>query len=450
MAPLRVLLLLLAPAALLVAYVQTRHTLQIRERLATVTSEIVRKPPKPEQIPALQEALDAVRADGPAPALVDALHATLALLQEDSAASGQALERFAAHPGPISEAVRRYLAGPSKEGPATSDDHLVRILGAWRRLGAGDLEGAAALLPENKPRGFHEAMLRFLVDVQRHPRDFERAQGHLDALRSLLAQPPAPGHLGFGPDPFDPLVTADPDGTLVFQPGPWRGDLVPIRESLKRRHVDVYLALCHLYGAQGKSHRALYQAAILDENYRQGVEARGQGPALDRLLYPRPHWGKIVALSREHDLDPWLVCAVAREESKWNPEAGSGAGAQGLMQLMPATAREITRRQGEERLVGVRELRDPEANLALGTWYLRFRANMFAHRPTRWKWALAAYNGGIGNAQRWLNQWKRLRRKQPELQPEDIIDFKETRDYIGRVLASRDKYEELYGPAPTG
>jgi soluble lytic murein transglycosylase len=450
MALLRALLLLLAPAALLVAYLHTRPALDIRDRLANVTAQIVASPPKAEEVPGLRQALDAIEAEGRVPALVDALRATLALLQDDTATAEEALERFASHPGPISEAVRRYRKGPSREGPETSGDHLVRTLDGWRRLAAEDFEGVARLLPAKKGPGFHEAMLRFLVDVQRHPRDLKRALEHLDALRNQVSQPPGPGHLGFGPDPFDPVVVADPDGSLALVPGQWRGALVPIRDSLRRRSVDVYLALAHVYHAQGKTHRALFQAAVLHENSRDQVVARGQGAALDRLLYPRPYWGTIVALAKEHDLDPWMICAVAREESKWNSQAGSGAGAQGLMQLMPATAREITRRQGKERLVGVRELRDPEANLALGAWYLRFRANMFAHRPTRWKWALAAYNGGIGNAQRWLDQWKRLRRGKPDLQPEDVIDFKETREYIGRVLASRDKYEELYGPAPKG
>lgn len=444
----RALLLLAAPAALLLGFLVSRPTLDIRDQLAAVTAEVVGGPPEATRIPALRQQLDAIEATGPTPGLVQALRATLAMLAEDPESARRSLEAFAALPGPISEAVGRYLAGPGTTGPAEADDQLVLVLEGWRRLAAGDVEGTARLLPAPSPEGFHVAMLRFLVDVRRHPRDLDKAVEHLDDLRRRVAQPPAPGHLGFGPDPFDPVVSADPDGSLVFLPGPWRGELVPIHESLRRRRVDVFLALAHAYAAQGKAHRALFQAEILDKNSRDEVDARGQGPALERLLYPRPYWGQVVALAKEHDLDPYMICAVAREESKWNPEAGSGAGAQGLMQLMPATAREITKRQGNERLVGVRELREPAANLALGAWYLRFRANMFSHRPTRWKWALAAYNGGIGNAQRWLNQWKQLRRQKPDLEPEDVIDFKETRDYIGRVLGSRDRYEALYGKAP--
>ena len=92
--------------------------------------------------------------------------------------------------------------------------------------------------------------------------------------------------------------------------------------------------------------------------------------------------------ANQYDLDWQLVCAVIRQESGFNPRAKSRAGARGLMQLMPATAKEL----------GVHNLYQPEQNIAGGVRYLRQQYDRFPNSPHahRLRLALASYNGGIG------------------------------------------------------
>lgn len=149
-------------------------------------------------------------------------------------------------------------------------------------------------------------------------------------------------------------------------------------------------------------------------------------------------------MARRYQLDPYLLYSVARQESKFQPEAGSPVGAQGLMQLMPDTAAWILKERGEARPLGVRELRDPETNLDLGGWYLRHLADKFFRKETRWEWTLAAYNAGLRHATRWLNDFKQRVRKEPQLRPQDVIDFPETQGYVEKVLASQERYRALY------
>jgi soluble lytic murein transglycosylase len=150
-------------------------------------------------------------------------------------------------------------------------------------------------------------------------------------------------------------------------------------------------------------------------------------------------------VARRYKLDPYLVYAVAREESKFNVQAGSQVGAQGLMQIMPQTASWIRKQRGESGArVGQRELRDPKTNLDLGAWYLRHLGDKFYTKTTRWAWTLAAYNGGLKHATRWLKDYKKRHRKKPKLLPQDVIDFPETRQYVERVLRSQSVYKRLY------
>ncbi|MET3505629.1 phage tail tape measure protein [Halalkalibacter oceani] len=118
----------------------------------------------------------------------------------------------------------------------------------------------------------------------------------------------------------------------------------------------------------------------------------------------------------QYGIDPNLIAAVIQTESNFNSNARSSAGAQGLMQLMPATAREL----------GVTNINDPEQNIMAGTKYLAQQLERFSGDIEK---ALAAYNAGPGNVQKWVNngQWGN-------------IPFKETRNYIPKVLNEYGKF----------
>ncbi|MDX1569397.1 MAG: transglycosylase SLT domain-containing protein [Xanthomonadales bacterium] len=145
-------------------------------------------------------------------------------------------------------------------------------------------------------------------------------------------------------------------------------------------------------------------------------------------------WTEIVEdAARAEKLPPSLIYAVMRSESALRPDAVSGAGAMGLMQLTPDTARRVGQRNGI-RVRGRRALFDPELNIRLGAAYLRELYVRFQHPLL----VLAAYNAGPEAVERWLTE-DRL----PETADVwiETLPYFETRDYIPRVLAFQSIYE---------
>lgn len=139
---------------------------------------------------------------------------------------------------------------------------------------------------------------------------------------------------------------------------------------------------------------------------------------------------------------PWVLAALVRQESAWNPQARSPAGAVGLAQAMPATARELIRARQYPQSWG-RQLTDPEINLTLGArlladWRSRFNGS--------WTAALASYNGG---ERRVRAAWERAgRRDGPEFV--EGIEMPETWDYVHRVVLFAEGYRLLYWPEGEG
>ena len=133
-------------------------------------------------------------------------------------------------------------------------------------------------------------------------------------------------------------------------------------------------------------------------------------------------------------LKPSLVFAIARQESAFGADVRSPAGAVGLMQLMPATARQTASRGGLS-YQSSKDLLNPSANAALGTHYMGSLLQQFSDNRIL---AIAAYNAGPHRVQQWL---KRL----PNEVDHDVfiesIPFKETRNYVQNVLA----FAVIYG-----
>jgi soluble lytic murein transglycosylase len=117
---------------------------------------------------------------------------------------------------------------------------------------------------------------------------------------------------------------------------------------------------------------------------------------------------------------------VIESESKFDPNARSKAGAVGLMQLTPTTARGIAQYTGGSRF-RVSDLRNPDINIRYGAWYLRHLLNKYGNE----RLALAAYNAGQENVDRW-------RREHAGIQ------FSETRDYISKVERLKKIYRRAY------
>ena len=113
-----------------------------------------------------------------------------------------------------------------------------------------------------------------------------------------------------------------------------------------------------------------------------------------RLLFPNPYFDKIQKHNR--GLDPYLILSLIRQESAFNPAARSSAGARGLMQLMPATARQLKRR------VKTRELKQPDVNLKLGIKYLK---RLIGKYDGNLIYALAGYNAGESKVKKWRRRF---------------------------------------------
>ena len=137
----------------------------------------------------------------------------------------------------------------------------------------------------------------------------------------------------------------------------------------------------------------------------------------------------------EKHLDPALIAAVIYAESKFEPRTSS-AGAQGLMQILPETAYYLAHLSGGSRFTAS-DLATPEVNLAYGSYYLRY---LLDHYHGEEMLALAAYNGGLTNVDRWVS---RARAEGASLTI-DAIPFPETREYVQRVLTAQREYRATY------
>jgi soluble lytic murein transglycosylase-like protein len=147
---------------------------------------------------------------------------------------------------------------------------------------------------------------------------------------------------------------------------------------------------------------------------------------LGDTVYPLKYENFIVKYSKDYGVDPALVAAVIMQESRFNPSAVSGAGAQGLMQFMPGTASTMAREVGRTTY----DIFDAETSVQFGAAHIRdlllkYNGNVDA--------ALAGYNAGTGNADRWIAAGLM-----------DNVPFAETRNYIKNVKNYRTIYTSMY------
>ncbi|MEO8738545.1 MAG: transglycosylase SLT domain-containing protein [Casimicrobiaceae bacterium] len=154
------------------------------------------------------------------------------------------------------------------------------------------------------------------------------------------------------------------------------------------------------------------------------------------LRYQTPYRAELSDASREANLDPALVFGLARQESRFIADIASSAGAVGLMQLMPPTAKWVARQTGRADFAP-RQLDNPALNAQLGTFYLRHVLDRLDGLPVL---ATAAYNAGPGRAQLWRGAVPLEGAIYAE-----TIPFNETRDYVKKVLANAMYYQAQLG-----
>ena len=165
---------------------------------------------------------------------------------------------------------------------------------------------------------------------------------------------------------------------------------------------------------------------------------KGVDKAVTEITYPLRYDDIIRQQARAKNLDPAVIAAVIYAESGFRSGRTSPAGAEGLMQITPETARDIARRSGGTAFT-LEDLATPQINISYGSYLLRELLDRYDGDVDA---ALAAYNAGPGNADAWGGSQLKA----------DEIPFPETRAYVEKVLEAQLEYRARYnkelGPAP--
>jgi soluble lytic murein transglycosylase len=156
------------------------------------------------------------------------------------------------------------------------------------------------------------------------------------------------------------------------------------------------------------------------------------------LRYPVPYHDVFREYAKSHGVDEAWVLGLVRQESRFNTDARSAAGAAGLMQVMPGTARYVASRLGL-RNYRPKNVTEIETNVTLGTGYMRLVMEQLGHPVL----ASAAYNAGPSRARRWRD----TRSLEGAVYVESI-PFAETRDYVRKVMANAVMYSAVLNQKP--
>jgi soluble lytic murein transglycosylase len=176
------------------------------------------------------------------------------------------------------------------------------------------------------------------------------------------------------------------------------------------------------------------------KHYAPGYLAMPLDSAPDRfwrLAFPLPYRKSLEEYCREQMLDPYLMAALIRQESEFNPKAVSSANARGLAQVMPATGRQLSRKL-KIKSFRTAMLFTPDMNLKLGTYYLK---QLSDELQGKWEAALASYNAGKSH----VTTWMALANYREPAEFVESIPFNETRVYVQSVLRNAEVYRRLYG-----
>jgi len=248
-------------------------------------------------------------------------------------------------------------------------------------------------------------------------------------------------------EPFRPDVPAGP----VSAPRPWLRDELRTLDLLVAAGLDTGVK-AHIDGLIARTDESVLEAldladALIERGFSiEGINLgrallRGGAPQTKRMLrvlYPFPYRELVTREASERDIDPIFLAALIRQESAFTPRIHSPAGAIGLMQVMPATGRELARSQGLRGFTAA-SLETPEINLHLGTrfWVDMERRYADGELPL----VLSAYNAGPTRARR----WRQLPEFGDPLRFTERIPFDETRGYVKNITRNIGVYQFLYG-----
>ncbi|MEO8344854.1 MAG: transglycosylase SLT domain-containing protein [Betaproteobacteria bacterium] len=243
----------------------------------------------------------------------------------------------------------------------------------------------------------------------------------------------------FEPPKSEPLLsTMDALNTFGAQPA--------VQRVVKLTHLDLKPEARRewLFVVRGQSDETLLLAADYARRvalYDRAVNTAERTTARHdySLRYLAPFRTEFDAASRNQDVDVALLYGIARQESRFSPDIVSSAGAVGLMQLMPGTAKWVANQLGRKDYRAA-AIGDVELNTNFGAYYFKYWLERLDRMPAL---AAAAYNAGPGRAQAW--------RPPAALEGAiwvETIPFNETRDYVKKVLANSMFYAQAFGGSP--
>ena len=158
--------------------------------------------------------------------------------------------------------------------------------------------------------------------------------------------------------------------------------------------------------------------------------------SLFKMFYPIKYQESVSITAEKYNLEPSLVYSIIRCESGFKEDAQSHAQAIGLMQVMPDTFSWLKNSDDSLPDVDVEMLYETATNIEYGCYYVRYLLDHFGNEKT----AIAAYNAGPGNVEKWLEN--------PDYSSNGIdldnIPIDETRNYVKRVFSSKEVYDHLY------
>ncbi len=294
---------------------------------------------------------------------------------------------------------------------------------ALRQAGTGssrDLYEAWLVLGDGDPRG-QEAKRKLLTILEADPR--------VAALREARLVPPRDW-------PLWQARLRRPEEMLLAL-GLWRQGAPVVLRHFPVSDISLAYTGSRLLSEGGRTGKSLYVADVIARRAPSGMPRRLLPDGLRRLLYPFPYRQPITREADRRQADPYLLAAIIREESRFDPEALSNASARGLTQFILPTARRLA---STVELPGITaaDLHRPELSIALGAAYLAELSELFAGREHM---MVAAYNAGEPQAQLWRSYCY-------SLDPAEYyskVGFPQTRGYLAKVLSSRAQYTELYG-----
>ncbi len=391
--------------------------------------------------------LDAVVAAGSEAEKAEALYLK-GLVLEDQAREARQAKAMAEARAREAEATAAYrLVATDHQAREAAAASLWRL--GWIAYGKPDMQGAQRSWTRLAELGTSGAYRLPALYWAARAREQAGAAGAADLYGQILAEAPrsyygmlAGGRLGRGQAAVSAPIALPPEPRAALTDHSGLARVVLLRQinlveeaaaELEGAVQNAASDPVRLYGMAGVYVEAerYHMALRIMRRHFQTLAATGD-PTLPRafweMFYPYAWRDEMRDAAQRRGIDPYLVAAVVREESSYYPRAMSPAGARGLMQLMPATAR---------LMAPPGDLDDPGFNIELGTRFLAGLMREF-NDP---RLALAAYNAGPKN----VRQWMSTRRTDDIEAFVEQIPFDETRLYVKRVVLAWDEYRRIYG-----